>query len=149
MATATGATLSVVKVTTDVPPADDSAWKALSYVLVGEVATISALGDTNERITFTDLQSGRVNSVHGTKDGGELSVAVNTEQQNDNGQQLVRAAVSDGSLLAVRIQDPGTGADGKYFLARAANYMESERSPSVNQGSTFTLWRITDIESIS
>ena len=149
MATATGSTLSVVKVTTDVPPADDSAWKALSYVGVGSIATIGPLGDTNERVTFTDLLDARVQSVQGTKDGGELAVAVNTENSGDAGQTLVRTAASDGSTLAVRIQDTGTSVPGKYFLAKAANYMGSERSPSVNQGATFTLWRITDIESIA
>ena len=146
MATATGATLSVVATATE--PADDSAWKALSYVLVGEVATIGPLGDSNERITFSDLQDGRVISVHGTKDAGELAVAVNTENASDAGQTIVRTAAGNGSTIAVRIQDPG-GVAGKYFLARAANYMDSERSPSVNQGSTFTLWRLTDVQTIT
>ena len=147
MATSTGSTLNVVATAQNTLPADDSAWKALTYVEVGEVATIGALGDSHERITVTALKDGRVNSFPGSIDGGELAIAVNTENSGDAGQTAIRNANGSTDTYAFKIDD-STG-DDKYFLGRVANLMESERSPSVNRGLTFTIWRITAIQSIS
>lgn len=146
MATATGATLSVVATATI--PADDAAWKALSYVEVGEIASIGPLGDSHERVTVTGLKDGRVDSFPGSIDGGEQAVAINTENSGDAGQTVLRTANGTSNTVAVRIQDPGS-VPAKYYLARIANYMEVERSPSVNQGATFTIWRTTAVQTIA
>ena len=141
MATATGATLGAVTVTAI--PADKDAYDALTFAEIGEIATIAALGDNIERITFAPLKTGRVVSVPGTKDAGDLAVACVTEVSSDAGQTLMRSANGTSNLVAFKLTDPDTSF--RYFVGRVANYMESERSPSINQGSTFTIWRITDI----
>lgn len=144
MATARGATIGCVVSATI--PADKSAYEALTYVKIGSIATIGPLGDSHERITVPDLEDGRVDSFAGTIDAGELSVAVNTENVGsggDAGQILIKTNSGNDTTLAFEITDRG-GAKS-YFIGRVANYMQSERSPSVNQGATFTIWRITDI----
>ena len=146
MATATGTTLAVVATATT--PADDAAWKALSYVEVGQIASIGPLGDSHERITVPDLKTGRLDSFPGNIDGTEQAVAISTENSGDAGQTILRTANGTANTVAVRIQDPGS-VPGKYFLARVANYMDVERSPSVNQGATCTFWRITEVQTIA
>ena len=137
MATSTGATLEAVAVTAI--PADKAAYDALTYVKVGNVGTIGPLGDSDERITFAQLESGFVESVHGTKDPGELPVSIVTEAVADAGQVIINTAANGRSLIACKIID----ADSSfvYFTARVANVMQSERSPSIQRGLTFSLWR--------
>ena len=147
MATSTGSTLNVVASAQNTLPADDSAWKALTYVEVGDVATIGPLGDSHERITVTALKDGRTVSFPGAIDGGELQVAINTENSGDAGQTAIRNANGSADTYAFKIDD-ATGQDA-YFLGRVANLMESERSPSVNRGLTFTIWRVTAVQYIT
>ena len=148
MATSTGSTLHMQAAAVSAVPADDDAWKALTYLEVGDIATIGPLGDTHERITVTDLKDGRTVGIPGATDAGELAVAINTENTSDTGQTAVKAANGKSDTYAFKITDVGVS-DDRYFLGRVANYMQSERSPSVNRGATFTIWRTTAVEEIA
>ena len=152
MATATGAELWIGTVgptiadSGGVPTnAELTTWKGLSTTSqVNRVGTIGELGDSVEAVTITDLADGRTRRVPGALDGGEIAVSI-TETDYDTttgaGQNLVRLHSNTATNFYIFIQDPTLEDRGKLFQGLVANYMESERSPSVNQGATFTIYR--------
>ena len=137
MATATRATLAVVASPTE--PADDSAYDALTHVLVGQVASIGPLGDTVEAVPVTTLADGRTTRVPGPIDGGEIPVMIATNDSSDAGQTLLRTNSNTSNGISFKITDPDSTI--RYFWGLVADYTESERSPSVNQGASFTIYR--------
>ena len=121
--------------------ADFTTWVALNTTdEVSRVGTIGELGDSVEAVTITDLKDGRTRRVPGALDGGEISVVVTQIDPTDAGQTTIRTNSNTSQKLAFVIKDTVQD-QAKYFEGLAANYMENERSPSVNQGATFTIYR--------
>ena len=75
--TGIGSTLSAVASTTE--PADKSAYEGLTFVEVGEIASIGELGDSHADATTNLLKDGRIVHYNGSADGGGLQIVVGIE----------------------------------------------------------------------
>lgn len=87
-----------------------SAYEALSYVEVGEVESISEFGDSFNEVTFTALSDRRVRKFKGSKNAGNITVAIGHDSA-DTGQTNLDTALGSDSDYAFKIEldDAGTG----------------------------------------
>ena len=148
MATATGSEVWIgaemtISANTGVPtPAEFATWKSASGTHeVSRIGTVGEIGDSVEAVTITDLADGRTRRVPGALDGGEVSMTITQVDYTDGGQNLVRTNSNTATKTGVVIVDPQLEDRAIYLRGLVANYMESERSPSVNRGATFTFYR--------
>ncbi|WP_455887057.1 hypothetical protein [Pseudomonas rustica] len=74
----------------------ETAYKADTYVDVGEIEDLGEFGDTFSSVTFTSLRNGRVRKYKGTADAGDLTVTVGLDN-GDAGQKAVKVAHKDRS----------------------------------------------------
>ena len=148
MATATGSEVWIgaemtISAANGVPTAAEfNTWKSASGTHeISRIGTVGEIGDSVEAVTITDLSDGRTRRVPGALDGGEISVTITQVDYTDGGQNLVRTNSNTAIKTGIVIVDPSLEDRASYHRGLVANYMESERSPSVNRGATFTIYR--------
>jgi hypothetical protein len=102
--------------------ANQAAYEALSYVLVGEIENIGDFGDTWTEIMFTSISDRRARKRKGTRNSGTLELTLGFDGA-DGGQAALAAALESDNEYAVRIslQDATTGspANPTTFYVRA------------------------------
>lgn len=134
--TSIGGTLHVVAA----EPATENAagYEALTFVEIGEVVSIGAIGDTSEDVTVTKLKDGRTEHFNGAKDGGSVPVTC-VRETGDAGQAIVESGANTNTTHSFKIVDP----DGTafYFYGRLANVQTPERTASTYEGLTFEMRR--------
>ncbi|WP_347837720.1 hypothetical protein [uncultured Planktomarina sp.] len=131
-----GSTLHVVAA----KPATENAagYDALTFVEIGEIVSIGAIGDTSEDVTVTKLKDGRTEHFNGAKDGGSVPVAA-VRESGDAGQVIVEANANTNETCSFMIVDPN--GDEFYFYGRLANVQTPERTASTYEGLTFEMRR--------
>lgn len=135
MSTYVGATLSIVAA---VPAsATKAAYEALSWLPIGRIVSVGAIGDTHTDVPVETL-AGRVLHFNGGADLGEIAVQVATVP-GDTGQAAVRTANGTNNAVSFRVVDPGTGDTHAYFQGVVANLQDNERTLNAYAGQTFTI----------
>jgi hypothetical protein len=103
--TASGAKIYIGP-TTAVTGANDAAiitaYKALTYVEIGEVESLGEFGDAANDVTFTSLSDARVRHLKGARDAGVLSLVVGRDPL-DAGQIAARAAEKTKFAYAFKV----------------------------------------------
>ncbi|MHB2165734.1 hypothetical protein [Alsobacter sp. R-9] len=94
MAVSSAAKSKVYICTSTTIPTTLSAFKALTWVEVGEVMEVGEFGDESDVIEFTALGDARVRKFKGPRDAGTLEITCG-RSPNDAGQIAVRAALND------------------------------------------------------
>ena len=74
----------------------EEAYKADTYVEVGEIEDLGEFGDTFSSVTFTSLADGRVRKYKGTADAGDLTLTIGLDN-GDLGQAKLKVAHKDRS----------------------------------------------------
>ena len=74
----------------------EAAYKADTYVEVGEIEDLGEFGDTFSSVTFTSLADGRVRKYKGTADAGDLTLTIGLDN-GDLGQAKLKVAHKDRS----------------------------------------------------
>lgn len=74
----------------------EAAFKADTYVDVGEIEDLGEFGDTFSSVTFSSLSDGRVRKFKGLADAGDLALTVGLDN-GDAGQAAVKVAHKDRS----------------------------------------------------
>ena len=134
--TSIGSTLHLVAAA---PATEDAAgYEALTFVEVGEVISIGAIGDTSEDVTVTKLKDGRTEHFNGAKDGGSVPVAC-VREEGDAGQAIVEAEGNSNTTISFKVVDPN--GDARYSYGRLANIQTPERTASSYEGLTFEMRR--------
>jgi Ethanolamine utilization protein EutJ (predicted chaperonin) len=130
-----GSTLGLVA-SPRIAAADVSAYNAKTYVDIGKIVSIGALGDTSQAISISLLKEGRVIYVNGEKTLGEISVTLAVDI-SDTAQATVRNNANTNTNYWFEVED----LDGKryFFQGLLANYQELERSASQYKGATFVI----------
>lgn len=72
----------------------EAAYKADTYVEVGEIEDLGEFGDTFSSVTFTSLRDGRVRKYKGTADAGDLTLTIGLDN-GDKGQESLKTAHKD------------------------------------------------------
>lgn len=130
-----GSTLGLVAAARDAT-ADTSDYGAKTYVNVGKVVSIGALGDTSSAISISLLSEGRVIYVNGEKTLGEIAVTIAVDP-SDTAQNTIKSNANTNTNYWFEVED----LDGKkyYFQGLLANYQSLERSANQYKGATFTI----------
>lgn len=130
-----GSTLGLVASPRD-PNANVSAYNAKTYVDIGKVVTIGALGDTSTAISISLLKEGRTIYVNGEKTLGEIAVTIATDI-SDTAQSTIANNANTNTNYWFEVEDM----DGKryFFQGLLANYQALERSASQYKGATFVI----------
>lgn len=111
-------------------------YQAKSFVDIGNLISIDAIGDTAEDVSYNLLKGGRTKHVNGVRDVGDIAVAAEYDEQ-DAGQIVVEEAANTNDKHYWKIEDP----DGAvtYFVGLAANLTNTERNPSSYKGIEFVI----------
>ena len=136
MAESIGSTFAIA--TGEPATVDQAGYEALTFVEVGNVATIGGTGDTHADITPPpDLKTGRQLHFTGASDGGEVAITIHTEDFADTGQDAVRAANGMRANYSFQITDPDGNVE--YSFGRVVSYRKIEKSATSYEGCEFTL----------
>lgn len=103
--TASGSTIAIgpaTPVTGANEAAIIAAYKALTFVPVGEVQNLGEFGDEANDVTFTSLSDARVRHLKGARDAGVLALVCGRDPL-DAGQIALRAAEKTNLAYAIRI----------------------------------------------
>lgn len=116
--TAAGARLFIGGTT---PASTLIAYRALTWVEVGEVEDLGQLGDESAAVTWTALKDSRVRKFKGPRDAGTIAV-VTGDDPNDVGQiAMIAAEQSPADFnFKVVLSDqvvPSTGAPSEHYFA--------------------------------
>lgn len=118
---------------------DVTGYEALTYSLIGKIASISARGDTHSEITPpADLATGRITPRKGAVSGGNIEVTLHTEAYADAGQDLIRTAaanITDGAILSFKETD--RGGNIRYWEGEVHSYAFIEASATSYAGVSF------------
>lgn len=98
--TASGAKLSIGSTS---PAALLAEFLADSYIEVGEIEDLGEFGDESERVKFTALSDGRVRTLKGPRDAGEMAIVVG-DDMTDEGQVALEAAEATPFDYNVRVE---------------------------------------------
>lgn len=130
-----GSTLGLVAGTRD-KAADASDYAAKTYVNVGSIVSIGALGDTSASIPISLLAEGRVIYVNGEKTLGEITVTLAIDI-SDTAQATIESNANTNTNYYFEVED----LDGKkyYFQGLLANYQTTERTSNNYKGATFVI----------
>jgi hypothetical protein len=130
-----GSQLGIVAGTRDAT-ADESDYDAKTYVKVGKVVSIGAMGDTSTSIAINLLKEGRTVFVNGEKTLGEITVTIAVDV-SDTAQGTIEAGANTNTNYWFEVTD----LDGKiyYFQGILANYVMNERSTGNYKGATFVI----------
>ena len=109
---------------------DFAGFNALTYQLIGKIASFGNIGDTSGDIPV-DLLEGRIEHVNGAPDGGEIPF-VFRYNIGDVGQNILIAQNNGQNEVSFKIVDT----DGKiaFFFGKVANVRDRERTPSNYKG---------------
>lgn len=132
MAAATSYIGTVVQISVFTPPTIDAAgFAGGAYTTVSKLTEWGELGDTTSDIPI-ELLSGRVEHLHGPKDGGEVPFTFVSDV--DAGQAILIANSNLNITVSVKLTDP----DGKisYYFGLVANVRDRARNPNNYKGMT-------------
>lgn len=113
-------------------PANPTAYAALTWTEVGNVASYAAFGDTVNIINAPVVGDSRVRKATGSRDSGNMTLRVYPDD-SDTGQAALIAASTTGSTYPIRIDfpsaskvtQPGGTVAKRYFMAIVAGGQES------------------------
>ena len=121
------------------PPIQDQAgYESLTYVEIGLVMNIPAMGDTHADIPIDTLSEGRVLHVIGSADGGAAELTHAT-LSGDPGQAALIAVNGSNIQNAFKIVDPEPTNETLYFCASVSSLKDTPRETGAYKGKTFTL----------
>lgn len=137
--TAAGSSFSIGPQNTSA--ADQSAYEALTYSLVGEVESISDFGDAYNSVTFTSLNDRRVRKIKGSADAGTITITIGHDSADTGQSDLETALASDEDYaFKVQLDDEGTGSPSNdttfYFRGKVM-------SARTNPGDAENIVRVT------
>lgn len=103
-------------------PANVAAYKALTYVEIGEVEDGGTFGDSASDVTFASLGDSRMRHLKGVFDAGAFDLVVGADAQ-DAGQTALGVALYDRRDFAVKVEyddELTTGGTGtiEFFSAK-------------------------------
>jgi hypothetical protein len=113
-------------------PVDATAYAALSWTEVKNVASYAPFGDTVNIINAPVVGDSRVKKITGSRDSGNMTLRVYPDS-SDAGQTAVAAGTLTGSTYPIRIDypnaskitQPGGTVAKRYFMAIVAGGQES------------------------
>jgi Phage tail tube protein, TTP len=126
-------------------PANAAAYAALTWTQIGNVRSYSAFGDTQNIINAPVVGDSRIRKIAGSRDAGNVSLTVYTDE-SDTGQLALIAAALTSSQYPIRVDYPnaskltvgGTIAK-RYFVAIVAGGKET---PGGNEDIITTEWTL-------
>ena len=131
-----GGTLSVAKGAK--PTSENKAgYDALTWVEVGKVVSLGAVGDTHENITVTTLK-GRTLNITGAADGGSSEMTL-VADGDDSGQVDLVEINGSNTQSSFRIVDPEPSNSVSYFSGLIASLKDTPRDTSSYRGLTCDL----------
>jgi hypothetical protein len=130
-----GGMLSYVTAARD-PDATASDYNAKSYLEMGNIKTIGALGDTSNAISISILKEGRIQRISGERDGGEVQVAV-VYDASDATYTAIRDLANANTTVWFEVED--AGGEKVNFQGLIANFQETERNGTTDKGATFSI----------
>lgn len=126
-----------------------TAYKADTWVEIGQVETVPDHGDRSADITANPLNVSRTLHFPGNNDAGTLALAVYDDSEDAGQQALVDAYAAKLQynfkiLLPDKITNSGTGT-GEYFSGRVMSKQRNPGSASSMRMRTFTIGINTEI----
>lgn len=107
------------------PAADLAAYQADTYVEIGEVASISALNDTQNFTGFTALADARARQLKTTRSGDNITISCGFDP-DDDGQDALRVAAALTTQAAYNYKvvyndDAGANPTTVFWTGKAGN----------------------------
>lgn len=133
---ATGDTYGSLGTTLEVSAAkpatlDQTGVNALTFTVVGGVASLPQRGDSAEDVSEAVLADGRVEHFVGQKDGGILEIPIK-HIEDDAGQAILLAGAGTNTVHTLQEVDPD--GEAHYYYGRIMSMQRREATPSSFKG---------------